>query len=318
MLDARYPAANAYRDVASGLLATTLATETPITLLWFRAEEPQTVEWAGNPHKDAGGPEGELNPRKSFAAWCEVLRGHSRRWTLGEVESVGRLRRALFEARQARRLRELNRELGLAVADKESLLAEKDHLLREVNHRVQNSLTLVNAFLGLQARAEDNPVVAQHLGEAQRRLSAVALVHRRLYQADNVETIDLGRYLTELVGEMRTSMGDDWKAITLDMAPLLISADRAVSIGLILTELVINANKYAYGGGAGPLAIALEQYRQQLRLIVADQGCGETRGHEGFGTRMMNAMVDRLGGTIDRGDNDPGLRVIVTAPIEQG
>jgi light-regulated signal transduction histidine kinase (bacteriophytochrome) len=317
-LSTRFPAAEAYRQVASGLLAVTVVADASALLLWFRAEAPQKIEWAGNPHKEAAGPDGTLTPRHSFASWTELLRGQSRRWTLGELEAAGRLRRALVELRQGRRLRELNRELSEAVEQKDALIAEKDHLIREVNHRVQNSLQLVQAFLGLQSRAEESDTVKAHLAEAQRRLSAVALVHRRLYQADQVDTVDLARYLEELVGEMRASMGDEWDGqITLDLSPVLISADRAVNIGLVLTELVINANKYAYGGGAGRIAIGLEQYRNQFRLIVADQGQGKTREHQGFGTRMMNAMVGRLGGTIERTDNAPGLRVIVSAPIDQ-
>jgi len=153
------------------------------------------------------------------------------------------------------------------------------------------------------------------LGEAQRRLSAVALVHRRLYQADQLETVDLSRYLEDLVVDLTDALGPEWqRAVRLDLAPVLISADRAVHVGLILTELVINANKYAYDGKPGPLAIAVEEHRDKFRLIVADQGTGKVRTRVGFGTRMMDAMVQRLGGTIEQLDNDPGLRVVVTAP----
>lgn len=311
-----YTPALAFSDTASGLLAMGLPSEGGTALLWFRAEQPQTVEWAGNPHKAANTVGGQLTPRNSFDAWCEDVRGRSRRWTAGEVEAAKRLRRTLTELRQARRLRELNRQLGISVAEKEGLLAEKDHLLREVNHRVQNSLQLVQAFLSLQAHSTDNPAVASDLGEAQRRLSAVALVHRRLYQGDEVETVDLSRYLEELVADMTAALGPEWqKAVRLDLSPVLISADRAVHVGLILTELVINANKYAYSGRPGPLAIAVEEHRDKFRLIVADQGSGKVRGRVGFGTRMMDAMVQRLGGTIEQTDNDPGLRVIVTAPV---
>jgi len=227
-----------------------------------------------------------------------------------------RLRRTLTELRQGQRLRELNRQLGVSVAEKEALIAEKDHLLREVNHRVQNSLQLVQAFLSLQAHSTDNEAVAADLGEAQRRLSAVAHVHRRLYQADQLETIDLGRYVEDLLADMVASFGPEWeKAVRLDLAPVLISADRAIHVGLILTELVINANKYAYDGKPGPLAIAIEEHRDKFRLIVADQGGGKVRSRVGFGTRMMDAMVQRLGGTIEQLDNAPGLRVIMTAPV---
>jgi two-component system, chemotaxis family, sensor kinase Cph1 len=311
-----YAPAQAYRDVGSGLLAMTLPSESGLILLWFRAEQPETVEWAGNPHKATTAPGGQLTPRNSFDAWCEEVHGRSRRWTAGEVEAANRLRRTLTELRQGQRLRELNRQLGVSVAEKEALLGEKDHLLREVNHRVQNSLQLVQAFLSLQANSTDNPAVAQDLGEAQRRLSAVALVHRRLYQADQLETVDLSRYLEELVVDMTSALGPEWQqSIRLDLSPVLISADRAVHVGLILTELVINANKYAYDGKPGPLAIAVEEHRDKFRLIVADQGSGKVRSRVGFGTRMMDAMVQRLGGTIEQLDNAPGLRVIVTAPV---
>ncbi|NIJ08937.1 light-regulated signal transduction histidine kinase (bacteriophytochrome) [Sphingomonas vulcanisoli] len=317
-LPAIHPAAEAYAEIASGVLAIGILTDTPITMIWFRAEERETVEWAGNPHKDlSADPDAILTPRNSFEAWSEEVRGRSRAWTLSETEAAGRLRRQLFESRQSRRLRELNRELAATIRDKEALIHQKDHLLGEVNHRVQNSLQLVQAFLGLQERATEEGGSKDVLREAQRRISAVALVHRRLYQADQVDTVDLARYLEDLIVDMRESMGPEWAdALKLDLAPILISADRAVSVGLILTELVINANKYAYDGGAGPIAITLEPYRNQFRLIVADSGKGQTRTREGFGTRMMNAMVQRLSGTIELSDNHPGLRVIVSAPAD--
>ena len=316
-LSTRIPAAAAYAGQASGVLASSLGSDEAAMMLWFRAEQPEIVNWAGNPHKDVvHDPQAVLTPRTSFEVWREEVRGRARRWTLEEVDSVTRLRRALFEARQARRLRDLNQELGHIVADREALLVQKDHLLREINHRIQNSLQLVQSFLHLQAREDEG--IAGQLDEASRRLSAVALVHRRLYQADQLETVDLSRYVEELLVDTREAMGPEWAAaMTLDLAPILISADRAVQVGLILTELVINANKYAYGGKPGPLAISVEQHRNQFRLIVADQGRGTdfTGQRTGFGTRMMNAMIRQLGGSIEQGDNKPGLRVIVTAPI---
>jgi light-regulated signal transduction histidine kinase (bacteriophytochrome) len=316
-LATRVPAAADHADTASGLIAAALGGEDAALLMWFRAEEPEIVNWAGNPHKAvAHDPNAVLTPRTSFEAWREEVQGRARAWTIEEIASVSRLRRALFERRQQRRLRNLNQELAATVADRETLLIQKDHLLREVNHRVQNSLQLVQAFLSLQARAD--PAIADRLEEASRRLSAVALVHRRLYQGDQVETVDLARYLEDLLADTREAMGPEWAAaMVLDLAPILISADRAVQVGLIVTELVINANKYAYGGRPGPLAISLERYRNQFRLIVADKGKGADLPTQrtGFGTRMMNAMIQGLGGTFEQSDNQPGLRVIVSAPI---
>ena len=306
-----------HRTHASGLLALPLYDEDAV-LLWLRAERIEEIEWAGNPHKSVAVEPGQtLTPRASFSSYTETVRGRSRRWTLEEVEAAHRLRRRFQEARQHLQVRILNRELGRALLEKDALLAQKDVLMKEVNHRVQNSLQLVASFLRLQAKTADSRIVADHLAEAQARLAAVALVHRRLYRDDQVESVDLSRYIDELVTDMRTSLGADWaRHIRLDLAPILVPTDRAVSIGLILTELVINASKYAYGGAAGPIAITLEQHGGKLRLIVADDGRGKGDG-EGFGSRMMGAMVQRLAGTIEYGENHPGLRAIMTAPIAE-
>ena len=312
-----YPEAGRERACAAGLLALPLADD-DATIMWFRAEQVEEVEWAGNPHKAVGKSPGEnLTPRASFDSWTETVSGRSRRWTLEEIEAAHRLRRRFHDGHQHMRMRSLNRELNRSLADKDLLIAQKDVLVKEMNHRVQNSLQLVAAFLRLQARAAGDGAVADQLGEAQARLAAVALVHRRLYRDDQVESIDLSRYLGELIADMKTSLGAEWGArMTTDLAPILVPTDRAIDIGLILTELVINATKYAYPGGTGPIAIALEQFRNRLRLIVADEGRGKGDGI-GFGGRMMAAMVQRLGGAIDYDDNRPGLRAILTAPIEE-
>lgn len=313
-LSALFPQARDHIGLASGLLALPLHDENAM-LLWLRAEHVETIAWAGNPHKSVGLAPGEtLTPRASFGSYAETVRGRSRRWTLEQVEAAHRLRRRFHEARQHLQVRILNRELNRTLAEKDALLAQKDVLMKEVNHRVQNSLQLVASFLRLQAKTAGG-TVADHLAEAQARLAAVALVHRRLYRDDQVESVDLSRYIDELVADMRTSLGAEWgRHIRLDLAPILVPTDRAVNIGLILTELVINASKYAYGGGPGPIAIALEQHGAKLRLIVADDGRGKGDG-EGFGSRMMSAMVQRLDGTIEYGENHPGLRAIMTAPI---
>jgi chemotaxis family two-component system sensor kinase Cph1 len=310
--------AQGYQDCASGLLATTMSTEPPTVLMWFRPEEIELVNWAGNPHKaDDLDPGAALTPRMSFAAWAETVRGRSGDWSLLEIESASRLMRTIFEARQNRRMRELNKDLTATLADNESLLLQKDFLLKEVNHRTQNSLQLVSAALGLQASDVNDPTVTAHLKEAQNRISAVALVNRRLYGDDRVEVVDLARYVADLVTELTSSMDAPWaNQIVLKLAPIVVSADRAVHVGLVLTELVINANKYAYGGAAGPVSIALEKHGERFRLIVSDHGAGKSRARQGFGSRMLAAMVKQMSGALDESDNHPGLRVAITAPIK--
>ena len=304
-------------STASGLLATSISGTENLGLLWFRAEQVEEVNWAGNPHKNTQPRAGEtLSPRASFDSWSEAVRGRARPWNAVEIEGALRVRQVVLEARRSRRLKDLNVQLAQTVADKDLLLERTEVLLKEVNHRVQNSLALVSSFLGLQARASDDENLRGHLDEAQRRLAAVALVHRRLYRSDQVETVDLSRYLEELCAEMLSSMGPEWSDhISLDFAPVSVPTDRAVPLGLVLTELVINANKYAYGGAAGPIEIALEQDRSDFRLTVADRGRGKHGNRQGFGTRMMRALVAQLSGALEYGDNGPGLRAVLTAPI---
>lgn len=305
-------------DIASGVLAATMSTEVPTVLIWLRAEELQVLTWAGNPHKDIpADPEAQLQPRASFEAWSEQVRGRSRRWTAAEVEAAGRLVRLLLEARNSLRIRRLNTELTLVIRENESLLRQKDFLLKEVNHRVQNSLSLVGSFLRLQARGAQ-PEVRVQLEEAQGRLGAVSLVHRRLYQDDRAEIVDLSIYLDDLLRDMRASLDARWRScLESDFAPILVPADAAVTIGLLTNEIVANAIKYAYRGEPGPVTVTLATWRDGLRLQVTDRGVGSdgTVQGTGFGSRMIEALASQLGATVQIEDNAPGLRVSVFGPI---
>ena len=88
-----------------------------------------------------------------------------------------------------------------------------------------------------------------------------------------------------------------------------------IPLGLVVTELVINVNKYAYSGEPGPIEITLTEDRAKFRLVVADKGAGRTSARQGFGTKMMMALVSQLSGHLDFEDNEPGVRVVLSAPI---
>ena len=312
-----YQPAKAFESLAAGILAVPLPIDPTCFLVWFRAEEVQIVKWAGNPHKAVDLKPGEvLSPRASFEAWQDTVHGHSRRWTLSEYESAGRVRHAMMELRKNWRLRELNRQLTESVSEKDLLLEQKNFLIGEVNHRVQNSLQLVSSFLSLQVRESNDETFIEAIEEARRRITAVSLLHRRLYRGDQVDVVDGARYVEELCADLVKSMGSDWaEQITLDLAPVMFPTDRAVPLGLVLTELVINANKYAYNGASGPIHIALVEDRARFKLTVSDKGGGKTTERSGFGTKMMLALVGQLSGELDFQPGNPGLRVVLSAPI---
>jgi chemotaxis family two-component system sensor kinase Cph1 len=317
-LSALYPPAAAFQHTGSGVLAAVLSVDEPWLLLWFRVEQAEIVNWAGNPHKSDSAEAGAmLTPRTSFEAWQQTVRGVARAWTVPEIDATIRLRTAVLEVQQNRRVRELNRQLTLTLQDKDLLLQQNAFLIGEVNHRVQNSLQLVSSYLALQARKSENPELLAGLEEARRRITAVSVVHRRLYRGDQVSLVDAARYIEELCADTFSFMGQDWaQHLTLNLAPVIVSTDRAVTLGLLVTELMINANKHAYGGRAGPIEIELIEDRATLRLTVSDKGGGKVAYSEGFGSRIVEGLVAQLGGKLAYADNLPGLRTIITMPAQ--
>ncbi len=302
------PDAAPFRALASGLMGIVVERSPLLAVLWTRAEQVETVRWAGEPVK-ATTPDGVLTPRASFDAWTQTVHGRSRPWTAAQTGAALRLCDGLIDLRRACRTAELNGHLRATLQDKDELLRQKDFLLREVNHRVQNSLALAASFLTIQMKSIDDPVARGPLEEASRRLTAVGLVHRRLYRGDQLETVALDRYLAELAEEMVGTLDEDWaRCLRVDAAPVTVPTDKAVIIGLVITELFINAVKYAYAGKPGPLDIGLIEDGDRIRLIVADQGGGKQGPRVGFGSKMMDALVRQMGGTLAYHDNAPGVR----------
>jgi two-component sensor histidine kinase len=129
----------------------------------------------------------------------------------------------------------------------------------------------------------------------------------------------MARYFAELVEDLGGSMGADWLAqLDSDLAPVRMDASRAVTVGLILTELIINAQKYAYDGEPGPIRVVLEEEPDLFRLTVEDQGKGGHAVGDGFGSLMIQSLVGQLGGELTYRDASPGLRAVLKAPIGGG
>jgi chemotaxis family two-component system sensor kinase Cph1 len=318
-LSATYPPALEFHALGSGVLAVTLSLDEPWFLFWFRVEQAEVVNWAGNPHKSPSlSLDAPLTPRSSFEAWREIVSGRALAWTLPEIDAANRLRTTLLDIQQNRRVRALNIQLTTILQDKDLLLQKNEFLIGEVNHRIQNSLQLVSSFLSLQSRASDNPDLHAALEEARRRLTAVALVHRRLYRGEQVDVLDAGRYIEDLCADTISFMGKDWgRHLTLDLSPIMISTDLAVPLSLVLTELMINCNKYAYGGDPGPIEIRLSGDRTHLHLVVADKGQGNKSAAKGFGSRVIDGLIGQLGGKLTASDNKPGLRTAITIPFQR-
>ena len=206
----------------------------------------------------------------------------------------------------------------------ETLAAERQVLVREVNHRVGNSLQLVAAFLHLQANASSAETRAA-LQEANRRVMAIAQVHRRLDTSDDVTTVALDNYLAALIDELRDPGEAAVSRLSLEAVSVSIDTDSAASIGVIVTELVINALKHAYPSGAGPVRVRLEADGEaHYRLVVEDDGVGKTAptqpasgsASSGIGRTIITAMTSKLHGTMTYDETKTGTRAILRFGVE--
>ncbi len=197
----------------------------------------------------------------------------------------------------------------------EALAAERALLLREMNHRVGNSLQIIVSLLHVQAGATENVEVQEALNAARGRVAAVAQVHRRLYTSDQVTTVAADQYLSALLDDLQVSAKHAEFGVTLSIEadPIEIDPDRAVAIGVIVTELVINASKYAYPGGSGPVRVELRCAGDQILLAVEDDGAGISPDlaaqSNGLGNRIVRAMSNKLGADLTFEPRTRGARV---------
>lgn len=192
-------------------------------------------------------------------------------------------------------------------------------LLSEVNHRVANSLALVSALAGLQAKGVSDDSARLALHEMQARIAAIAGVHRRLYTSPDVRSVAVDVYLDSLLRELAAALEASSNAhrLLLDVEPgLHLSPDKAVAIGVTVTELVTNAFKYAYPQGAGDVRVGLRRGDEdRLVLSVEDDGVGwsgfgEPQG-TGVGCRIINAMAANLKSTLNYDSSRAGTRVVL-------
>lgn len=193
-------------------------------------------------------------------------------------------------------------------------------LLKEVNHRVANSLGLVASMVRLQASLVADATAQHALQETQNRIAAIAGVHRHLYTSDHVDRVEISDYLSNLTAELKSSMGDGADLVETRLAAGAIKTDKAVALGVIVTELVTNAIKYAYAEGAsGPIRVFYEQPEDSLRRIVVEDdgvgwdGTGAPAG-TGLGSKLLRAMARTLSAEVAYEPKPQGTRVVVTFP----
>lgn len=219
--------------------------------------------------------------------------------------------------------------LGMAIEQQQyqrKLKAALDRhqvLLKEVNHRVKNSLQVVSGMLRLQASAAGDPDLSERLNEASTRISTVGRAYDRLAYNADYENIDLVAYLREVIEDLEASVAP--REIHFD-APqeIQFAADRAILVALIINEIVSNAAKYAYPDRPdGSIWVQLAQTEESSFLVsMHDDGVGVPADYDPttskrLGTRLVIALASQLGAKLKRPSVKKGTYVTMLVPLEQ-
>ena len=199
-------------------------------------------------------------------------------------------------------------------------LHRQEVMLREMSHRVKNSLTIVSSMLQMQATDVGDEVLTGHLTEAARRVGAIARVHDQLVHGSDVDRLDIGRYIDAICRDLADSVPQCVLHAETQHG-IEVGSGRAISIALIVNELVANAAKYAEPGKIGCriwVTLALNA-QNELVITVRDEGIGLPAGFDlarpkGLGTRIVVSMVKQLEGNLAVRAEKPGTAFVVTLP----
>ena len=205
--------------------------------------------------------------------------------------------------------------------EKDDLLRQKDILLEELQHRVANSLQIIASIIMMKLRAVESEEARRHLQETHQRVMSVAAVQQQLHAAAPGASVELEPYLANLCEALGQSMIGDNRAIALKVRgdEKTATSRDAESIGLIVTELVINAIKHAFNGTTkdGRIAVALDVSGTDWKLSVTDNGIGTPDGvfaqpKTGLGTGIVNALAKQLNAKVETVSGPRGTSVSVT------
>lgn len=185
-------------------------------------------------------------------------------------------------------------------------LSEKELLLREIHHRVKNNLQVISSLLGLQSRFISDATALDALNKGRNRVESMALIHRNLYQLEDIKHISVDQYIQELCETLFSSynISDDQINLRTEVEAIQLDVDIMIPLGLVLNELITNTLKHAFPNGRkGELAISLRAQQNGLQLEVKDDGVGfspqpDIDYQNSFGFRLVKTFAQKLQGEI--------------------
>ncbi len=223
--------------------------------------------------------------------------------------------------RLALRNRERQYELRASIAEREGLLRQREVLLREVHHRVKNNLQMMQSLVRLSA-GRAPPEAEALFSELGGRIGAMGQLYSSIYASDNLTEVEAAAYVADVVDQVVAAFGSAHLTVRIakHLEPVVIDVDTAIPLGLIITELLTNALRYAFPDErAGSIGVVLERRGDRIALTVADDGVGlpvHRKSPASTGLRLVRALAKQIGGTFAT-THGCGLTATVAFPLHR-
>jgi two-component sensor histidine kinase len=202
------------------------------------------------------------------------------------------------------------------------LIGEKEMLVREMNHRIKNSLQLVSSVVGLQLGTVSDPEAQRRLRDAQVRIAAIAKVHERLYSGARLDVVEIKPFLEEICADLQRTGGIGDQDLSVSVAEFDLPPDQAIPLGMITTELVTNAIKHGGGGRGSKIEVRLEKIDDGISFEVTDKGPGFSGDFDpsrasGLGLKVVHALARQLGSELTVERLESGTKFGLRIPLDQ-
>lgn len=257
--------------------------------------------------------------------WLTYLQRIAQLYAAGRLDLVPQ--RARKAPREVARLAAVMEQMAASLDEQRTELADavdqRSGLLREIHHRVKNNLQVIVSLLNLQSGRISDPAAAEALMDARRRINALALVHRSLYETDDLRFIEVAPFLNDLIRNLGDVLGghDSKIRVDVDCEELALSPDQAAPMALFVTEAVTNAFKHAFSGReTGRILVRLTcEEDDQCLISIGDDGTGvDPSASAGTGSSLMHAFAQQLGGQFEtRVSGLGGYEAAVSFPISK-
>jgi two-component sensor histidine kinase len=205
-------------------------------------------------------------------------------------------------------------------ADLKDSLIQKDHLMREIHHRVKNNLQVISSLLNMQQRSLADPAARAAMSDTRQRIGALALIYRALYEGPDLKRVDLRDFLDELIAQLVTSEPSRAPIQTeLVLDPLIIDPDRLAPLALFAVEAITNAKKHGLGATGGILRVTFTVRAERAELSIDDPGASARKPEvgQGVGRTLMTAFARQLRGEVSFCANAGGgltVRLVFPTP----